>query len=151
MSDSYWPLSGRWIFLCNKAPGAAFRFLLSSEGASSSEVGGMHYHVLYFFYKGGKNSSAGQNACQQVLDSISQHLPRFFREDCLPRRVLAVSKTCQSYRVLYNIFWLLQREPLLLTIVWWGLSCLHIWRQDVSDAGEARPDGLQRRRPYDHR
>ena len=46
MSDSYWLLLGWLIFLCNKAPGAAFRFLLSSEGAASSEVGGMHYHVL---------------------------------------------------------------------------------------------------------
>ena len=46
MLDSYWPLSGCWIFLCNKALGATFRFLLSSEGASSFEVGGMQYHVL---------------------------------------------------------------------------------------------------------
>ena len=46
MSDSYWPQSRRGIFLCNKDPGAAFHFLLSSEGAASSKDGGMQYHVL---------------------------------------------------------------------------------------------------------
>ena len=39
MSDSYWPQSRRGIFLCNKDLGTAFRFLLSSEGAASSEDG----------------------------------------------------------------------------------------------------------------
>ena len=45
VSDSYWPASRRGIFLCNKAPGVAFCFLLSSE-TSSTEVGGIQYHDL---------------------------------------------------------------------------------------------------------
>ena len=45
ISDSYWPASRQGIFLCNKALGVSFRFLLSSE-AASTEVGGIQYHVL---------------------------------------------------------------------------------------------------------
>ena len=45
ISDSYWPASRRGIFLCNKDPKVAFRFLLSSE-AALAEVGGIQYHVL---------------------------------------------------------------------------------------------------------
>ena len=89
------------------------------------------------------------NAYLQVLDNVSQYLPKSFREDWLPRRVLEVSSSCRSCRVLSNISWLLQSEPLLLAKVWWDPLYLHIGRQDVSDAEEVGSDDSQRRRPHD--
>ena len=43
-----------------------------------------------------------------------KHVPRHFREDFVPRRVLEASKTCRSYRVLCSISLLLQTEPWVL-------------------------------------
>ena len=75
--------------------------------------------------------------------------PRSFQEDWLQKRVMAVPKTCRNYRVLYNISWLLQNEPLILERVWWDLLCLHIWRQEVSNAEEVESNDSQRKRLRD--
>ena len=88
------------------------------------------------------------NAYLHVLDNVSQYLPKSFQEDWLPRRVLEVSSSCRSCRVISNISWLLQSEPLLLAKVWWDPLYLHIGRQDVSDAEEVKSNDLQRKRPH---
>ena len=90
-----------------------------------------------------------ENAYLQEVGNVSRYLPRPFREDWLPRRALAVSSSCRSCRVLYNISWLLQSEPLLLARVWWDPLYLHNGRQDVSDAEEVGSDDSQRRRQHD--
>ena len=80
---------------------------------------------------------------------LTRILPRLSREDYQPRTMMEESGICWCYRVLCIIFWLKQTQPWVQETSWMDPSCLHIWKQDVSDVAVVVVDDSERSTLHD--